>query len=344
MNAPLLTLLALMAIFPLNGFAQTAGCTLNGKAVPGDPEVIEGTDSADTIDCSTSLTRHDIYGYAGDDHLIGSSLNDFIAGGSGDDEIHGGAGDDAIDGGGSNDLIHGDDGNDVIFGGVGSAPASGVGCTLQTAFIAAGSSYLTKGGSGDDEIYGGHGNDCIDAGSGEDFVYGEEGNDTLEGGNHGDVLDGGPGDDYIDGGWHSDTCIGGVGSDVFISCEFENDTPAYCGDETCDTGEDSCSCSQDCGNPPDSEHLWCTDGFDNDCDTDTDCADSDCSDLPDCSSPPPPPGAECGNNVCDPGEDCSSCSQDCSSQTNGRPRNRYCCGDGITGFKEERDSLCDGNY
>jgi len=340
MNIPLLTLAALMAIIPLNSVAAS-GCTLEGVLVPGDPELIEGTGSVDTIDCSASPTRHDIYGYAGNDILIGSGNDDFIAGGSGNDEIHGGAGDDAIDGGGSNDLIHGDDGNDVIFGGVGSAPASGVGCTLQTAFIAAGSSYLTKGGSGDDKIYGGPGDDCIDAGSGEDEVWGGPGNDTLEGGNHGDMLDGGPGDDYIDGGWHTDHCIGGGGNDTYISCETKVDTAAICGDGTCDSGEDCFSCQEDC--KPINETNWCTDTVDNDCDFHTDCEDSQCANLPLCSDPPPPPAA-CGNGVCDVGEDCSSCSQDCASQTNGRPRNRYCCGDGKEGYKELRDGLCDGNY
>ena len=325
--------------FLTNSWAGSAQCLLNGVAVPGDPELIEGTTSADIIDCSASPTRHDIYGSGGNDLLIGSDYNDFIAGGSGNDTIFGGDGDDAVDGGGSNDEIYGQGGNDVLFGGVGSSPASGVGCELQTAFIAAGSSYLAKGGSGDDTIYGGSGNDCIDAGSGDDVVFGEEGNDTLEGGNHSDLLDGGLGDDWLDGGWHTDTCVGGGGNDTFISCEIEDDSPSFCGNATCDTGEDSCSCAVDCGAPPTIE-TFCTDAVDNDCDLITDCNDADCTDDPACSSPP----GVCGNDVCDSGEDCLSCFQDCESQKKGRKRNRHCCGDGIEGFKELRDGLCDGNY
>jgi hypothetical protein len=49
-----------------------------------------------------------------------------------------------------------------------------------------------------------------------------------------------------------------------------------CGDGTCDEGEDQCNCSNDCGTPPSAE-TNCTDGIDEDCDGDTDCADSDCA-------------------------------------------------------------------
>ncbi|MFQ6100247.1 MAG: calcium-binding protein [Anaerolineae bacterium] len=206
--------LALMAIIPLSSSAQSGGCTLNGVPVPGDPTVIEGTKSADVIDCSSSPTRHDIYADNGNDTIYGSEFDDFIAGGGRGDLIYGNGGDDAIDGGSKDDTIYGGDGNDIIFGGVGSSPASGVGCELQTAaaeplinhlamfgqLASAGANYLWKGGSGDDTIYGGDGNDCINAGSGEDFVYGEAGNDTLIGGNHTDLLDGGANNDWCSGG------------------------------------------------------------------------------------------------------------------------------------------------
>ena len=58
----ILGIVAFLAIIPLNTSAQSAGCTLNGVAVPGDPELVEGTSSADVIDCSTSPYRHDIIG------------------------------------------------------------------------------------------------------------------------------------------------------------------------------------------------------------------------------------------------------------------------------------------
>lgn len=332
----LIALAALMAVIPLNSTAQ---CTLNGVEVPGDPELIEGTSSGDTIDCSGSSERHDIYGYGGNDLLIGSDYDDFIAGGSNDDTIYGGEGDDSIDGGGANDEIHGQGGNDFLFGGVGSSSAAGVGCELDPPPDAAGGFKIEKGGSGDDTIYGGEGNDCIDAGSGEDFVYGEGGNDRLEGGNHSDWLDGGPGDDHLDGGWHSDTCIGGGGNDEYISCETIDDTPAVCNDGTCNAGEDECNCPQDCGTPPGSETFMCTDSVDNDCDVDTDCDDTDCDSDPACAVP------GCDNDgVCDPGEDCSSCSNDCSGRTKGKPSNRYCCGDGNQQTAEGDGSICDGNY
>jgi Ca2+-binding RTX toxin-like protein len=324
------------ALTALSSSAQTAACKVNGVEVPDDPVLIEGTSGADTIDCSSSTKRHEIYGLGGIDTLIGSDFDDFIAGGGNGDFIYGGMGDDAIDGGADDDHIYGEGGHDTIFGGVGASPASGVGCELQTAFIAAGSSYLTKGGSGDDTIYGGEGNDCINAGSGEDEVYGQAGNDTLLGGNHGDMLHGGPGDDHIDGGWHSDTCVGGGGNDNYFNCELADASIPLCGDGTCDTGEDSCSCSEDCGAPPAIETSSCNDGMDNDCDSLSDCADPDCAGDQSCS---------CGNDgMCDLGEDCLSCPQDCSGKQKGKPSRRYCCGDGTAQSAEGDGAICNGNF
>ncbi len=339
MNIPVVTLAAFMAICPLSSVASDP-CTLNGLEVPGDPELIEGTGSADIIDCSASSIPHEIYGYGGGDEIYGSPFEDFIAGGSGKDLIYGGDGHDAIDGGGDDDEIHGEGGNDVIFGGVGSSPASGVGCVLQTAFVTTGSSYLTKGGSGDDLIYGGDGDDCINAGSGEDVVYGGDGNDTLVGGNHSDLLDGGLDQDYIDGGWHTDTCVDSRDDDEYVNCELYVDSAPFCGDLTCDTGEDSCSCPGDCDAPLADETLYCTDSMDNDCDGEIDCDDTDCSGHPSCSST-----SECNNDyICDPEEDCNNCPNDCAGKSNGKPSGRYCCGDGTVQSAEENSSMCGGNF
>ncbi|MCK4960384.1 MAG: PASTA domain-containing protein, partial [Planctomycetes bacterium] len=61
-----------------------------------------------------------------------------------------------------------------------------------------------------------------------------------------------------------------------------------CGNETCDPGEDQCNCPEDCGTPPSTE-TNCTDGIDEDCDTDVDCADADCTSDPACEIDTVPP-------------------------------------------------------
>ena len=60
-----------------------------------------------------------------------------------------------------------------------------------------------------------------------------------------------------------------------------DEVSGYCGDETCDPGENQCNCPDDCGTPPSTE-TSCTDGIDNDCDLDTDCDDIDCDGDPAC--------------------------------------------------------------
>jgi hypothetical protein len=114
-------------------------------------------------------------------------------------------------------------------------------------------------------------------------------------------------------------------------------TASYCGDGTCDPGEDQCNCSDDCGVPPSSEST-CDDGLDEDCDGYTDCLDIDCDGDPAC------PTSDCGNGICDPGEDCGTCASDCDGRTTGKPSSRYCCGNGIAESAEGDGSICDGNY
>ncbi|WP_428267771.1 multicopper oxidase family protein [Haliangium sp.] len=112
---------------------------------------------------------------------------------------------------------------------------------------------------------------------------------------------------------------------------------AACGDLSCDPGEDACSCPGDCGPPPGAE-LSCTDGLDEDCDGDADCADADCSAAPACQA------GGCDNDgVCEAGEDCTSCSGDCDGVTSGPPSSRFCCGDGVLDTAEGDGSVCDGN-
>jgi sialate O-acetylesterase len=77
-----------------------------------------------------------------------------------------------------------------------------------------------------------------------------------------------------------------------------------CGDANCDPGEDQCNCASDCGTPPAAE-TNCSDGIDEDCDTDTDCDDADC--LGDLACP------YCGDATCDSNEAQCSCASDCGT-------------------------------
>jgi beta-glucanase (GH16 family) len=63
-----------------------------------------------------------------------------------------------------------------------------------------------------------------------------------------------------------------------------NTSGGYCGDGSCDSGEDQCNCPSDCGSPPSTE-TTCDDGIDEDCDGNTDCADADCNTDPVCIQP-----------------------------------------------------------
>jgi hypothetical protein len=112
-------------------------------------------------------------------------------------------------------------------------------------------------------------------------------------------------------------------------------------------------CGAGCSITEDPEQT-CDDGVDNDCDGQVDCNDANCSSDPacvtnpcgdgtcdpnigeDCSTCPADcPSGEpvlpgCGNGFCEPGlgEDCLSCAADCRGRQNGKPSNRFCCGDG----------------
>ncbi len=124
----------------------------------------------------------------------------------------------------------------------------------------------------------------------------------------------------------TDSCDPATGS-----CVYDPISPC-CGDGICDTGEDQCSCSADCGTPPSTE-TNCSDAIDEDCDGLTDCNDGDCAGDPAC-----PSGAVCGNGVCEGnGEDCFSCPGDCRCAG---PGCSGCCGDGVCGGSGENASNC----
>ncbi len=91
----------------------------------------------------------------------------------------------------------------------------------------------------------------------------------------------------------------------------------FCGDGTCDSDEDQCNCSDDCGGTP-----ACPCDNDGACEEGEDC--NNCSG--DCISGAG--GAVCGNGQCEAGdgENCVNCSADCNGITTGKPSRRFCCG------------------
>jgi matrixin len=55
-------------------------------------------------------------------------------------------------------------------------------------------------------------------------------------------------------------------------------------------------------------------------------------------------GGTCDNDtVCEGNEDCTNCPADCAGRTNGKPAQRFCCGNGVP-EAAETSALCDGNF
>jgi hypothetical protein len=106
---------------------------------------------------------------------------------------------------------------------------------------------------------------------------------------------------------------------------------APCGNAVCETEENPCLCSQDCG-PQQSPETSCADGIDNDCDSLRDDQDPDCA-----------TGPACLNSICESGETCLTCA-DCEGKQSGPASQRFCCGNGIVEGPEGDGSRCDGNY
>lgn len=106
-------------------------------------------------------------------------------------------------------------------------------------------------------------------------------------------------------------------------CDGSDLGGASCSDISCSGGSVSCtgSCTVDysaCSSCP-----VCN--FNGTCEAGEDC--NNCAS--DCVSGTTG-GASCGNGICEAGdgEDCLSCPSDCNGTQNGKPSNRFCCGDG----------------
>lgn len=104
-------------------------------------------------------------------------------------------------------------------------------------------------------------------------------------------------------------------------CDGDNLGNRTCSRVGCDAGV--LTCLPDCSGFDTSQCTGCPQCGDGVCDLGENC--STCPD--DCISQS---AAECGNGKCETadGEDCLTCEADCAGVQNGKPTNRYCCGTG----------------
>ncbi|UWR21182.1 Hint domain-containing protein [Sulfitobacter sp. S190] len=119
-------------------------------------------DGDDLIDAFNDGVGVGLFGFAGEDTIIGGGGADYIEGGDGADQIDGDQGDDTVFGGEGGDSLFGWTGNDSI-----------------------------EGGAGDDLIQGQFGDDTIDGGTGSDMIQisANADTDTIVGGDEGGETD-----------------------------------------------------------------------------------------------------------------------------------------------------------
>ncbi|WP_146346725.1 calcium-binding protein [Phaeobacter marinintestinus] len=223
-----------------------------GQDTLQDIEILQLTDGKDQVWLNDFGAE--IYGYGGNDTLVGSNLDDRFVGGTGDDSLTGKAGDDALLGGDGNDTLTGGGGADLIDGGQGydiavfqtavtlviAQPSLSAGEAKGDTFIAVeefrGSRFddimigdltgnVLRGGAGNDDLYGGGGSNVLHGEAGTDNLYGGIGADELIGGEHDDLLDGGQGDDILTG--DGDVADNDRGADTF---RFKNGYVGQSGD------------------------------------------------------------------------------------------------------------------
>ena len=128
-----------------------------------------------------------LFGFGGNDVLLGNAGNDILSGGDGNDHLEGRGGADQLFGEGGDDILFGNAGNDILSGGDGNDHLEGRG----------GADKLL-GGRGDDILSGGDGNDHLEGSGGADQLFGEGGDDlfVLEQAGF-RKLDGGSGNDTL---------------------------------------------------------------------------------------------------------------------------------------------------
>jgi Ca2+-binding RTX toxin-like protein len=185
--------------YTLNDTRISEAALLDGD---DDIHVVDGTPPTSTPNADHTYL---IYGYAGNDLIVGGGASSTIYGGTGADTVQAAS---AAAG-----YLRGDEGDDSIRGGAGFDDINGN----------MGDDTCVSGG-GNDWVVGGKDNDSLVGSAGANLVYGNLGNDTCEGGDGADVVrggqdndlvSGGAGNDFVSGDKGDDTMTGGAGADLF---------------------------------------------------------------------------------------------------------------------------------
>lgn len=187
-------------------------------------EVVHATQGNDKLDASATPVAMSLFGYAGDDDLIGSKFTDTLFGGDDNDRLEGGLGADTLDGGSGDDRLFFDV-SDTIQGGSGydTATLEGDGdliidlhsVSVEMLVSGAGDDVISSSGSAALKIYAGAGDDIITGSSVDDVIVGGAGQDRIDGG-------GGDDDITIDVDDFLGNVSGGSGSDLLrVSGDFD---------------------------------------------------------------------------------------------------------------------------
>lgn len=166
-----------------------------------------------------------IYGYGGDDILVGANGNDALFGGSGDDDLYGGYGNDTLSGGTGWNYLSGGAGYDTAdYSSYSTSSSLGIYVNLSS-----GEAFERGSGPIVDDILS-----SIEGVVGSiraDYIVGNAASNFLEGNSGSDYINGGSGNDEIWGDRGADSLTGGSGFD-FFNFESLNDSNSYYGYDT----------------------------------------------------------------------------------------------------------------
>lgn len=177
--------------------------------------ILEGND----ILLGADAVGNTLYGYTGDDYIVGGDLVDDLSGDAGDDILIGGLGNDILNGGKGFDFADYSSAVSAITANLAAGAVSTNGDTDELVLIEGivGSDFDDQifGDAADNILRGGDGDDRLDGLAGDDELDGGAGADRLAGRDGADLLIGGAGADRLTGGNGADRMAGGDGNDIY---------------------------------------------------------------------------------------------------------------------------------